>query len=87
MDEALYPERVRHRSAHELFMADFVRMRDLLEAAGPSAQVHDWITRRIPDWLRFHITVNDLPLGEFLARRRARSPDGRQPPDGSRRPS
>jgi hemerythrin len=71
MDEALYPERVRHRSAHELFMADFLNMRDELRQNGQTPLAEDWIRRRLPEWLRFHIRVNDLPLGEFLARRNA----------------
>jgi hemerythrin len=73
MNEALYPERTRHRSAHELFMADFLQMRDELRQTGVTPLVADWIRRRIPEWLSFHIRVNDLPLGEFLSRRRAQA--------------
>jgi hemerythrin len=72
MDEVLYPERIRHRSAHELFTADFLRMRDELTQHGATPLVADGLRRRIPDWLRFHIRVNDLPFGAFLARRSAR---------------
>jgi hemerythrin len=89
MNEALYPERTRHRSAHELFMADFLQMREELRTTGATPLVADWIRRRIPEWLRFHIRVNDLPLGEFLSRRRAQhasAPSARRG-DGSRRPS
>jgi hemerythrin len=71
MDEALYPERTRHRSAHELFMADFLQLREELRTQGPTPAVADGLRRRIPEWLRFHIRVNDLPLGAFLSRRRA----------------
>lgn len=85
MEESLYPERARHRSAHELFMADFLQMRRLLHAEGPTPAVSDWITRRIPEWLRFHISVNDHPLGLYLARRRQLS--GAPSRDGGRRPS
>jgi hemerythrin len=86
MDEALYPERTRHRSAHELFMADFDQFRAEVREAGPTPVATDWIRRRIPEWLRFHITVNDLPLGAFLARRRARPhPFARTPKDGGNR--
>lgn len=84
MDEVLYPERVRHKSAHELFMADFNQFRSQLQASGPTPVVQDWLRRRIPDWLRFHITVNDRPLGAFLARRRPRQPFSRAPKDGGR---
>ena len=85
MDEALYPERARHKSAHELFMADFLQMRELLHDEGATATVSDWITVRIPEWLRFHISVNDHPLGVYLARRGAQP--GAPAPDGGRRPS
>jgi hemerythrin-like metal-binding protein len=76
MEEERYPERVRHRSAHELFLADVDRMRADLAAHGPTPQVADWLERRLPEWLGFHVRVNDLPLGEYLARRRPQ-PDPR----------
>jgi len=46
----------------------------------------DWVTRRIPEWLKFHISVNDYPLGLYLARRRT-LPGGDRPAQGSKRPS
>ena len=70
MDDALYPERSRHKSAHELFMADFLHMRAELHEEGATPAMAEWLTERIPDWLRFHITVNDVPLGIYLSRRR-----------------
>jgi hemerythrin len=70
MGEVLYPERARHKSAHELFMADFLQMRETLREEGLTPQVDDWVRRRLPEWLRFHISVNDFPLGVYLARRR-----------------
>jgi hemerythrin len=81
MDETLYPERARHRSAHELFMADFIQMRTELREKGPNPIVADWIVRRIPEWLRFHVRVNDLPFGAYLSRRRAQ-PQPRPRSDG-----
>jgi hemerythrin len=80
MNESLYPERARHRSAHELFMADFLQLRDELRDKGPTPLVADWIQRRIPEWLRFHIRVNDLPFGAYLSRRRAHGDAGRAMP-------
>ncbi len=87
MDDTLYPERVRHRSAHELFMADFLQFRARLREDGPTADARDWATRRIPEWLRFHISVNDYPLGVYLARRRDVPGAPRSAPPGGRRPS
>jgi hemerythrin len=80
MNEVLYPERARHKSAHELFMADFLQMRETLRDEGATPAVDDWVRRRIPEWLRFHISVNDFPLGVYLARRRGQ-------PGGARRPA
>lgn len=76
MADVLYPERARHKSAHELFMADFLQMRETLREEGASPAVDDWVRRRIPEWLRFHISVNDFPLGVFLARRRGQPAAG-----------
>lgn len=73
MDASEYPERVRHRLAHELFMADFARMRATLAASGPrDPLVVEWLETRLPAWLRFHIRVNDAPLAAWLAHRGAR---------------
>lgn len=85
MDETLYPERVRHRTAHEMFLADFGRLRDDLGARGPTPSVAEGIRVRLPEWLRFHILVNDQPLGLFLARRHG--PGVRPPKDDGKRPS
>lgn len=84
MDETLYPERVRHRSAHELFLADFERMRTELRASGPTPLVADWVRRRIPEWLSFHIRVNDQPLAAWLSRRQEREKDGKARKDNGR---
>jgi hemerythrin-like metal-binding protein len=86
MEETLYPERIRHRSAHEMFVADLSQMRAELRAHGPTPVIADWIRTRIPEWLRFHIRVNDLPFGDYLARRRKQQPaDARLGRDGGRR--
>ncbi|OFX24988.1 MAG: hypothetical protein A2V77_24285 [Anaeromyxobacter sp. RBG_16_69_14] len=72
MAGASYPERSRHKSAHDLFMQDFAQLARELEATGLSVPVLQWITARVPEWIKFHIQVNDLPLGRFLASRRFR---------------
>jgi len=83
MDEVLYPERVRHRSAHEMFRADFEKLCEELRVRGPTASVVEGIRTRVPEWLRFHIRVNDLPLGLFLTRRHR--PESRPRKDNGRR--
>jgi hemerythrin-like metal-binding protein len=87
MAEVLYPERARHKSAHELFMADFLHMRETLRDEGTTPAIDDWVRRRIPEWLRFHISVNDFPLGVYLARRRAMPAGAPRPRAGGNRPS
>jgi hemerythrin-like metal-binding protein len=67
-----YPERGRHKSAHDLFMQDFAQLGRELELAGLSPPNVQWITTRVTEWVKFHIQVNDLPLGRFLASRRFR---------------
>lgn len=81
MDETLYPERVRHKSAHELFLADFEQMCSELRASGATPTVADWVRRRIPEWLRFHIRVNDEPFAAWLARHRPGKPGARRKGD------
>jgi hemerythrin len=89
MDDLLYPERVRHKSAHELFVADFEQMRKELRANGPTQAVSNWVRRRIPEWLKFHIRVNDQPFAAWLLRRRdqAEKPQRVHRNDGGRRSS
>ncbi len=87
MDDALYPERRRHKSAHEMFMSDFVQFRRELAEEGATPAVADWLTHRIPDWLRFHITVNDVPLGIYLSRRKPSTAGARPGSPGGQRPS
>jgi hemerythrin len=87
MELLAYPERVRHRMAHELFRADFERMRSALRASGPDAVVAEWLTTRIPEWLRFHIRVNDAPLAHWFAQRTRKPEPHPSPTPGARRRS
>ena len=87
MHQTLYPERARHRAAHDLFVADVERMRAELAAAGATPAVAEWLRVRIPEWLHFHIRVNDTPLALFLGRRDAHGADPRARPSLGRRPS
>ncbi len=68
MDASLYPERGRHRAAHELFVADVVQVRAELRDRGTTPAVLEWVRSRAPEWLRFHIRTNDAPFGAWLAR-------------------
>ena len=68
-----YPERGRHKVAHDLFMQDYAQLQAELRSSGLSLPVAQWITARMPEWLKFHIQVNDVPLGRYLAAKRFRA--------------
>jgi hemerythrin len=78
MEESLFPDRGRHRVAHEVFLADLQQLAEELERTGPTPQVGDWLRLRLPEWLRFHIAVNDTKLGAHLAHRPAASRGARR---------
>jgi hemerythrin len=90
MEEVLYPDRARHRTSHDLLVADVLAIQAECEAQGATARVVEAVSGRIPEWLRFHTRVNDGPLGEFLARRTpnpTRTEDPTRRPEGARRRS
>jgi hemerythrin len=62
-----YPDRGKHKGAHDLFMQDVARLDRELSTFGLTPLMHEWIATRLPEWTRFHIQVNDAPLGRFLA--------------------
>ncbi len=82
MAESGYPDRAKHKGAHDLFMQDFAQLGRELETLGVTPLVEHWVTKRLAEWTRFHIQVNDAPLGRYLATRRHRV----QPGVGSTKP-
>ena len=72
MEESLYPDRARHKAAHDLFMQDFAQLGRELQGAVLTDHAARWVNTRVPEWVKFHIRVNDEPLGRFLAARRFR---------------
>ena len=70
MNECTYPERVRHKAAHDIFLQDFNQLVREVDGAGLSPPTLAWLSTRLPEWLKFHIQVNDQPLGRFLSARR-----------------
>ncbi|MGC3996268.1 MAG: hypothetical protein QM767_01515 [Anaeromyxobacter sp.] len=50
-----------------------------LAQKGPTPLVAEWLRVRVPEWLRFHIQVNDARLAEHLLRRRANAGRPRRP--------
>jgi hemerythrin-like metal-binding protein len=83
MEEVLYPDRARHKTSHDLLVADVLTAQAELEAVGVTPRVVEAVTHRIPEWLRFHTRVNDGPLGEYLIRR---GPNPTPEDDPTRRP-
>lgn len=73
MTDSSYPERVRHKAAHDLFVQDLLSLTREVEAGGLTPDVVQRICERVPGWLRFHIQVNDVPLGRWLAHQRQRA--------------
>jgi hemerythrin len=76
MERTQYPERVRHRGAHDLFLQDLHALASEMADAGLTAEVETWATERMPEWLSFHIQTNDAPLARHLQHARVRG----QPP-------
>jgi hemerythrin-like metal-binding protein len=84
MTASNYPEREGHRAAHDFFLAALARLRAALALRAPTADEAEWLRTRAPEWLRFHVRVNDAPLVGWLARR-AERPGPIE--DAARRPS
>jgi hemerythrin-like metal-binding protein len=71
MEEYAYPERNPHRTAHHLFISDMKALLAKLGEQGLTEEVSSWAVERMPEWFRYHIETNDVPLERFLARRAA----------------
>ena len=68
MDRTAYPDRVAHRTAHDLFLQDLHgAVRDIAEH-GVTPRTIEWATGRLQEWLRFHMEQNDRPLAAHLKR-------------------
>ena len=79
-----YPEREAHRTAHDFFLAALARIRAALAQHEPTAEEAEWLRSRAPEWLRYHVRVNDAPLSAWMARRPERTGPGE---DAARRRS
>lgn len=72
MAESLFPDRGRHKAAHDLFMQDFAQLGRVLAGEGLSDLVVQWVATRVPEWVKFHIRVNDSALAAYLSSKRYR---------------
>ena len=68
MDRSSYPDRVPHRTAHDLFLQDLHVSGQEIRALGITPRVLEWATGRLQHWIRFHIEKNDRPLARHLER-------------------
>lgn len=68
MDRTAYPDRVAHRTSHDLFLQDLAVSAAEIRAAGITPRILHWACGRLPLWLRFHIEKNDRPLARHLER-------------------
>jgi hemerythrin len=68
MDRTAYPDRVAHRTAHDLFLQDLHASGLEIRASGVTPRVLDWASGRLQHWLRFHIEKNDRPFARHLER-------------------
>lgn len=75
MDRTAYPDRVAHRTSHDLFLQDLAVSAQEIRASGITPRVLDWACGRLPQWLRFHIEKNDRPLARHLERAALRRGD------------
>jgi hemerythrin len=66
MDRTAYPDRVPHRTAHDLFLQDLHVCGQEIRAAGITPRILEWATGRLQNWIRFHIEKNDRPLARHL---------------------
>jgi len=66
MNECTYPERGRHKAAHDIFLQDFHLLTHEIDAMGICPPTLSWLATRLPEWMKFHIQVNDVPLARFL---------------------
>lgn len=68
MDRTAYPDRVAHRTSHDLFLQDLATSAQEIRAAGITPRVLEWACGRLQLWLRFHMEKNDRPLARHLER-------------------
>ncbi|MEI7706460.1 MAG: hemerythrin family protein [Deltaproteobacteria bacterium] len=75
MDRTSYPDRVAHRTAHDLFLQDLHASALEIRAAGITPRVLEWACGRLPQWIRFHMEKNDRPLARHIERATIRRTD------------
>ena len=68
MDAYDYPLTRRHVEAHQSFLRDAEKHRDVFRRYGITADFRQWAVGRLREWFRYHILAHDIGLGRFLLR-------------------
>jgi hemerythrin len=66
MNQADYPGREAHRAEHQLFLRDFVALRQEFLAEGPGSLFVIRVNNRVTTWLRDHLYRTDRDMGVWL---------------------
>jgi hemerythrin-like metal-binding protein len=74
MEEHGYPDRLLHRAAHDGFREEIRFVTRALVRGELTPALCGRIAGDAPGWVEAHIRTDDLPLGRFLAARRAEAP-------------
>jgi hemerythrin-like metal-binding protein len=83
MAKHAYPNRERHKQAHDSYLVDVARSRDQLDKQRKvSSEFRRWASGRLLEWFAHHVMVNDVELGRFLAAGQG----GAVPPRSARSP-
>ncbi len=61
-----YPEYESHKKQHQLFIKDFLALKDKLQFEGPTATVIIQLNHTLVNWLINHIRKSDKALGVFM---------------------
>lgn len=74
MARSEYPGLEAHKSEHDRFMQEYLRMQVEYEEKGPTVLMGMRVNNWIGEWLRRHIAESDLQLGRWLRSRMTRGP-------------
>jgi hemerythrin len=66
MHDLHYPEAARHTAEHRLFAASMLELDASFRERGASAELVLRLEREVVSWLRDHVYVADVSLGQFV---------------------
>ncbi len=65
MEENQYPQLAAHKEVHAQLVEDVKKLRDLLQAEGPTENFMNQINNKVTDWLYNHIKGDDQAFAEY----------------------